>query len=1690
MPVNNFLYDTNVPGVYIFRITDNQGCTAESSPITLNPPQNIDAAATTTIPASCGLTNNGVVNIIPDATSGIPPYEISFNGGAFGSQSVFSNLNAGQTYPYLVRDARGCETLPASITIATSAILPPDAIVSPILATCTTGAVEGGINITSVTDGQADYTFILQDQFGVEIDRIGPTATLPQSFSNVIPGDYTVVTLDAFGCRDEDPVTVIQSSLTVVPDPVLLPTCNVLGFSNTVEIVGGVGPNFLIRLATDPNPPVTPNAPPRRHTFNGLQFGVAYTVEVTDVGTGCVYLQLIPPITGPTTLDVTATSIPGHCDLNRNGRIDYDVTGFAANSNLLIEILHEDGTRNTIANPINVSPTYSNFTEIVAGNYQIIVTDLTDNCTAATAITIEQNLPSINIISEQPANCNAFGQITVQGSGGVAPYTYAITTLGAPEPLPAAYSSETTFVAAAGNYDIYVKDSNGCTSFGIGRIINLDPDLPTPDILVNNQCDITATTFQIQISMPAAINTPRFTMGGVTILTNPAIFTVNSPGDYIVDVIDANGCTSQGTATVYEFLSASGDFSTIPSCNVADGEITISTTGGSNDFTYLLTGTNYLGAPVTISQLNDAVFTTMLPGNYQVLVTDNLVVDVTGNCTSLVNDIILLEAVLPVIDIVNKQDISCNGANDGSIDVSLVAGTDADAPISYRLLNFDTRALITANGSGSFTGLVPGRYDVEVLTARNCSVTTGLLEVVVPLVFSIDANAPDFTCEPGANRFSATTVTVSIINPGTAIGGYEYSITGFNNYQSSNTFEIVDNGFAQTITVYAIDGNGCRDQITLPTLNPPTDVVSSISVLDVLNCAAPERVRIDVVGSTNFTVETNSGPVAIANVNNTGVNTFVEIDLPVAGGYLFELVDHIGGCRYPLPLHTVVDPISPIVLITEAKPVSCAVPGTDGELFIEVTDYTGVYNYNVYQLDTNGNRLPSIATGSFDTANFPDPSGDPARITGLPGGNFVVDITTIANPQCPGTSNVTTITAPNGVLVPTAVEIGNVSCSNDTGRIEASLTGGWDTVAYEYRLIEDSPAATEIVGWSTTNLFQNLSSGDYTVEYRDVEGCTTSLDITLAPLDPILVEIREPQELVCPGGNNAILEAYDPASGTAITGTSGASGGVAGAGYKYQLIYLGSNSLADEVSRSGLQDSPTFQGAAGVGYISAGWYAIEVSSSFNCIGQTMPYFVSPPPAIIPNLVQVLAPGCGGMGEMRLSVENPEIGFEYEYKQTSPVLALVFTAMGVGNSSVLISGAPGFYQFEIRKINILNTCDAVVSNGLTLIDAQNLDLVVTSIDEISCASELDGRIESFASGGIGANEFTLYQGDPGNPFAPNASATLVSGPQDHGTFEGLPQGTEYYIAVKSGISCSDVEGPFEIVRPEAIVFTTDPSPITCNGENDGSVLITVQSGGEGLVQFAISPNFNDFFSDPANPGVFLFDELDNGDYEILIQDEKGCSEKRIITISEPDVLVGTIVNTIPETCLNDDDGSAQISIAGGTPFLDINTGERYYETKFIRPNSDGSEVFARDDLLLFQNLSGGETYVVFIRDAQGCETNIIFPIDIGVNLAATTQIEYGCNGIFPFSTTTINLEDTSVLNGLLFSLDEDDVNVATEERVFADLPAGDHTVYMYHPNGCNAEVSFNIEAYDPLILVVEKNGSKRNDRYCNRWVWSL
>ncbi|HET8736892.1 MAG TPA: transporter, partial [Pricia sp.] len=630
LPSSSFNYTVPLgsDGDYTVEVTDNNGCTNTSPPLTFSPPASIAVLPPNVVGPSCGNANSGFVEIFPDVSVGTPPFQVAFAPGGTGliddpfnpdpgntynysSQTVYSGLSAG-TYEYIVKDARNCTTGVLTVTVNLDTTNPPNATVVPIDATCSGTVVSGGITISNITNGAPEFTIIVEDNYGNELVRRENVTLadlpLPISDPSLVQGDYTVITLDSRGCIDQDGVSINSTQLDIVPNFTAPAVCDRGDLPQCVDIVGGIGP-FDIRLVTDPSSPYIDLGPTATsHCFTGLVPGSSYTVQVLDEGTNCEYIETVDIPEGPNPLNVALSIDNGNCN-GEDVELEYTITGATGPTFDIVIRNLDTGTVVTNTTTSNTTDTFF----VPQGPYDISVIDNGTDCTGGDTVEAVLNMPRVDVIDNQNANCNELGQLTVRGSGGTpyppsgagslpdgSPYEYAFVDAGTP-PVSGNYDTETT-VYLAGTlggtpYDIWVRDSRGCEYMTSATVIQLNPDLPDPGIVVNNQCNgtIPPSGFEIEVTMPASVENPTFILDGQTqtpvydpMNSTTVTFNVGSSiGVYDVYVVDANGCDVTTTAEVYQILSASGNF-TEPTCNDTDGIITITANGGSGNFSFEL----------------------------------------------------------------------------------------------------------------------------------------------------------------------------------------------------------------------------------------------------------------------------------------------------------------------------------------------------------------------------------------------------------------------------------------------------------------------------------------------------------------------------------------------------------------------------------------------------------------------------------------------------------------------------------------------------------------------------------------------------------------------------------------------------------------------------------------------------------------------------------------------------------------------------------------------------------------------------------------------------------------------------------------------------------------------------------------------------------------------------------------------
>lgn len=1664
---SSFVYTAAVDGTYQFRITDNETCTVETNVITLSPTETIAATANVTDP-TCGDDATGSVELVPDTTVGVPPYQYSSDNVTFTNQPVFSNLSPG-SYTYYVRDSRGCDVaVPFTVGPATPGV---DATVDFVGPTCGVTPADGEINVTAVSNGTAPYTYTLLDTAGNVLATVGPTAATTANFPGLAEGDYVVETRDASTCEDRDVINLRQNNLTITPIPTIGPDCST-AFTFLVDIAGGTAP-YLIGLVGETL--VSPNVDADTHDFTGqVEYGITYFVEVLDAA-GCTHIQQIDPIPTLNPLTVDATSSAASCATPDDADVDYTVDGLPNGSDIIISLTDTD-TGAIISGPTTVNnvtfPYTGTFTNLPIGNYQVIVTEDTgvaNYCNASALVSITNDNPTPVVERNTNATClNPNGQLVLRGVGGSPAYNFGVVPTGDPAPT---LTTNNIYDLPPGTYDVYIEDSKGCTSLLTGVVIGTDPALADPLVDVTNQCFAVAN-YTIDVTSP--LTTPggpettfQYDIGNG--FQDSPNFTVPNAGTYTVTVRDGNGCTSSTVVEVFDFFSISASASSQPSCNNADGIVEVETTGGSGRFRYELDdGTTVITHEPT--DTDPEIFTGLAPGSYTITVTD-----LDSNTSPLCSDITTVDIITvntPVIDNTVVENVSCNGADDGSITVELDPASATDAPFTYNIYVGTSTTPLQSIEDATFENLEPGTYQVEVVSERGCAVRSGNIVVSEPTVLEVTPVAPDFTCNPSANSFSTTTITIYTDDNGdgtgtdTGNGDYSYSLndgTPFydgTNFQSSNTFEIIDRGVDQTIDVIVRDGKGCETTETI-TIATPTDLTFNFNMLNPITCDATgsgaSAGQLEIIvdqGPGNYEVQVL--PLGSQPAQFSSGSDRVVWDVTVPGDYIFAVRDiDSGTCLFVTPTATVPDFNVINAVINEVKPVSCF-GASDGEISIEVNDYNGAYNYEVFLVDNTGTEVTTGVTGSFDTTA---PIAIPEIITGLPAGNLIVRVEALASPFCDTASNTAPVRSPDRALTTLAEQTAYVTCQvPGLGEITATSDGGWGT--YEYQLEKETATPgtyTVEVAYGTSPIFSDLSEGNYRVSSRDAGGCIVFDDITLSLPVAINADIEIVQPLLCPGANDGVIRAFNVTGGEDLDGD--------GEEYLFQLNRLDSSGAI--TNTSGLQESATFPN------LPSGYYTITVFDGWDCSFTTPQIYIVDPEPVEAELVEITPPGCGDLGRIGLSVTNPVAGMEYFYRRSGTTDAFVsFGGPDVTSVTITIpdiDADPGPFQYDVQNGN---GCPEQQSNEVGLDKALPLVVALDLVDaEIKCQGEATAIVRSEAFGGIGNYNYTLVNNDLGGvPTAPTA-ADIVRPEQSSGVFRNLSPGTYYVYATSGG--CSAISDIIEIEPKIPLeVIMSEANPVSCTGDFDGSIRIEAR-GGTGQIKFSISDTLSEFFVGDEDPNTITFEDLAPGTYSVLIQDEVGCSILREITVEEPEVLVVADVDTTPELCINAADGTATLSISGGTPFVDPVTGDEYYETSL---NSADPADFVRNDDLFFDNLAGGETYVVFIRDANLCDTNAVINIDYGVDLTATPIIEYGCSGIFPFSTVTIDMADSSVMSNLMFSLDVDDIAMATTQNVFGDLePDTMHTVYIYHSNGCSTSVDFTLDAYDPLTLSAIKTG---------------
>ncbi len=888
----------------------------------------------------------------------------------------------------------------------------------------------------------------------------GPANTT--TLSNVGTGTY-IFSVSIAGCTRSDTVTITNSpapSVTVNDSTFF--TCNPPGNAGVLGAnpSGGGGTPYSYAWSAGGQ---------TGQYATGLSAG-NYTVTVTDAG-GCTASdggQLIYQSTSPTLSPAQITNV------SCNGNTDGAIVVFPTNGQVPFTFSWSPA-----------QPNNDTITGLGQGAYSVTATDA-NGCSVSASYNVTQPTAlSLGAPTITGATCSTGGSISVTASGGTGTLTYAWSN---------SQTGGSISNLAAGNYDLTVTDQNLCT---ITATYNVPaaPNVVTfgAPAITNVSCN-GGSDGSITANASGGTGTIGFVWGGSQ--TGPTISTLTA-GNYNVTATDANGCSVSTTYVITEPTAiVIGAPTIVDATCTTGGSISVTANGGTGTLNYSWNN----GA------LNGSNITGLAAGNYNLTVTDQ------NLCTATATYVVNAGPNAVIISNPVVTDVSCNGAADGSISITLGGGTGA---ITVSWSN-------AAGNVTSISSLAPGNYSVTATDQSGCS-TSASYVIVEPALLVIDSVViQNVNCSnPNSGALSAYASGGN--------GGYTYNWTQQSNSQTYSGQNI--NGLAaDSYTLTVTDTKGCSATGNY-VITQPTALTFTPSHTDV-SCFGGND------GTATITINTGTAPYTY-DWNGTGAGSSASVNGLSAGPVNVTITD--ANCSATATI-IIAEPSQLQLNQLSQTDVTCA-GNTDGAITVSANGGTPAYTYNWSNLGA-GPTVSGLSAGPItvtvvdnnlcqatQTYTIVEPAAVTASATATdalcfqaPNGTATVNasggtppysylwsdnqttaeaqglvanfysVTVLDNNNCSATA-ATVVNEPTDMVI-TYIATAVLCIGDENGTLTVNVTGG--SPNYNYSATQD------MVNFVTTTdgVIKDLAAGDYTIIISDNNGCTKTIPATVPDATP------------------------------------------------------------------------------------------------------------------------------------------------------------------------------------------------------------------------------------------------------------------------------------------------------------------------------------------------------------------------------------------------------------------------------------------------------------------------------------------------------------------------------------------------------------------------------------------------------------
>jgi gliding motility-associated-like protein len=590
------------------------------------------------------------------------------------------------------------------------------------------------------------------------------------------------------------------------------------------------------------------------------------TYTVTPTAGICVGTPFTVEITVNPAISANSTITQIDCFAANNGEIVTNITGGVPFTTGAPYIISWTG-------PGGFTSSATTISNLIPGDYTLSVQDA-GGCPFTETYTItEPDELILTVDAENSISCFGAndGEIAVTVSGGTQNYVYNWTRNGV-----AFSTNEDLTNLSPATYELTLTDANGCGPIVQSFVITEPTQLQASLVNQTNVACFGETSGAIDINVTGG--TPTETTPGVFeytyAWTGPDGFTSTAQnltnlagGTYNLTVTDANGCDDTLSVVLTQ-----------------PDEIVISFTAtelqcfGDNDAMITITDISGGSGSYTIEWSNfgsGLVQTNLSAGDYTITVTDS------NNCTASETITIAEPPIFTIEPIV--QQISCFGANDGSINLNFQGGQE---PIDFAWAD-DPTAGVERNNLG------PGAYTINIVDATPCTITQTFI-IIEPAELLLSGNI--------TNALDCDDASSGAINLLISGGTEPYTI----NWSNGATTEDLDDIPAGDYLVTVVDGNGCEATDTFTIIRPPEIVidVDTETIVDCPSFTAIQRFTADVSGGVPpFSLNWSSGTVSGANneIMTTSQNGLVILEATDALGCVSSYTFNVNIPEYSNP---------------------------------------------------------------------------------------------------------------------------------------------------------------------------------------------------------------------------------------------------------------------------------------------------------------------------------------------------------------------------------------------------------------------------------------------------------------------------------------------------------------------------------------------------------------------------------------------------------------------------------------------------------------------------------------------------------------------------------------------------------------------------------------------------------------------